>query len=391
MTKKLITFILAVFVIFALCSCNNASSPPRVSPENDYDEITEEAVEELMANMTREEKIAQMLIIEPSKSGSIPSPAPGGVILFASDFTTPYKTKEFIDSLKSQSELPLIVSVDQEGGRVQRLSSLTAPKATFIPPMYNLGKTGDTALARKTGNVMATEMCALGINLTFAPVLDVYSNPDNTVIGNRSFSESPSTVSAMALSLADGLTEKGVMPCYKHFPGHGDTATDSHLALPIINKTKAQLYNTELIPFKAAIESGAEMIMIGHIALPQITGNNTPSSLSKAIITDLLKNEMGYNGLIITDSLKMKAVTNNYSEEDIYRMAVEAGADILLMPKDPQLAVRVIDEGFTEERINESVEKILFYKIKNLSQTPEYSLSVIGSTEHKNIINQIPH
>lgn len=386
MIKRILVLIFVLVSVLTVSSCKKEEIKPKTEEK---DEIAE-MVEETINNMTIDEKIAQMLIVDANRTTVLSSPAPGGVILFDSDFTTPYETQEYIATLKTQSSLPLIVSVDQEGGRVQRLSALTSPESTFIPPMYDLGKTGDTALAKSVGNIMAAEMGALGINVTFAPVLDVYSNPDNTVIGTRSFSENPHTVSDMALSLASGLYEKGVMPVYKHFPGHGDTATDSHYALPIINKTKAELYKTELIPFEAAIENGAEMIMVGHIALPQITGNTTPATLSKEIITDLLKNEMGYSGLVITDSLKMKAVTNTYSEEEIYRMAIEAGVDILLMPKNPELAMKVIKENFSKERINESVEKILYYKFKNLTDNPQYSLSVIGSIEHKKIINQIP-
>ncbi len=394
MIKRVICLAAVFCLIFTLCGCSsqqNQKIPPAPTNEStrEAEEIAQQ-VDEILLNMTLKEKAAQMLVVEVNQTGVLNSPAPGGVIFFSENFTTAAATKELIATLKSQSKVPLIVSVDQEGGRVQRLSSLKSPAATYIPPMYNLGKTDDTALAQQVGNIMAVEMGALGINVTFAPVLDVYSNPHNTVIGNRSFGENPHSVANMAISLANGLYEKGVMPVYKHFPGHGDTAVDSHVALPIISKTKAQLNATELVPFKAAIENGAQMIMVGHIALPKFTGDNTPATLSGKIITDLLKNEMGFTGLVITDSLKMKALTNNYSEEEIYQKAVEAGVDILLMPPNPQLAIKVITESFTAERIDQSVRKILTYKLKNLANLPEYELSNIGEIRHKEIIDKIP-
>lgn len=383
MIKKIFGFLLCFSLAFAFSGCKK---PPENNAKTDY--IAFEA-EEMLNNMTIEEKIAQMIITEVKNDGILPSPAPAGVILFGENFTTGEDAKALINSLKAQSETPLIISTDQEGGRVQRLASLKNPKATNIPYMYDLGSQNDLSLAKDVGRVMATEMAALGVNLTFAPCLDVYSNPLNTVIGKRSFSENPSTVSAVSSALAEGLTEKGVQPCFKHFPGHGDTATDSHIALPIINKTKDELYKTELIPFEAAIENGAEMIMVGHIALPQITGDNTPSSLSKTVITDLLKNEMGYTGIVITDSFRMKGLTDNYSEEEAVKLSIEAGADIILMPQSFDNCMRIIKENFSEERINESVRKILYYKQKNLSELPKYDLSVIGCREHQITINKI--
>ncbi len=383
MIKKFSLLILSLLTVFTCLGCQK-----QVPKNENYDPISFE-VEQQLLEMTVDEKIAQMIIPEIKNDGIVPSPAPAGIILFAENFTTPEETKALIESLRSQSEIPLIISTDQEGGRVQRLSALKKPSATHIPCMYELGKTKDTALAKDVGTVMAKEMAALGINVTFAPVLDVYSNPDNTVIGNRSFSKDAHVVSSMALSLAQGLKENGVMPVYKHFPGHGDTETDSHYALPIINKTKEELYKTELIPFENAIENGAEMIMVGHIALPALTGDNTPATLSKEIVTDLLKTELKFDGIVITDSFKMKALTDNYSQEEMYKKAVEAGVDIILMPQNYDLALKVIKENFSEERINESVRKILYYKQKNLTDLIEYDISVIGSSSHNEIIKRI--
>lgn len=382
MIKKVITLLICLICVFSFSGCKR----------NKIKQIPDDAiateVDLLLSQMSKEEKIMQMIICEIKNDGVLPSPVPSGVILFDENFTTAQKTSQFISSLSQQSEIPLIISTDQEGGKVQRLSALSFPKATYIPDMYALGKTNDMQLAKSVGEVMAKEMRSLSINLTFAPVLDVYSNK-NTVIAHRSFGENPHTVSLMSENLADGLLQNGIMPCFKHFPGHGDTDKDSHISLPIINKTKDELYKTELIPFENAIENNAQIIMIGHIALPKITGNTTPATLSKEIITDLLKNEMGFEGIVITDALNMGALTKNYSQEDIYKMAVEAGNDILLMPQDISLAVKTIEENFNDERIDQSVKKILYFKLKYLTELPKFDLSVIGSNEHQDIIDKI--
>lgn len=387
--KRIFYVILAFILALSFCSCKKeANNKTEVSSVVSEVDPFEEKIEELLSSMTLDEKISQMLIVEVENRKALPSPAPAGVILFEENFSSCNNTVDFINTLKNQSQHPLIVSVDQEGGSVQRLEKLYFPKATYIPYMYELGKTHDTDLAYQVGRVMAEEMAALGINVAFAPVLDIYSNPENTVIGKRSFGENPDTVSSMAITLAKGLEENGVMPTYKHFPGHGDTEVDSHKALPVISKTKEELYKEELIPFKAAIENDAKIIMVGHIALPLITGDNTPATLSKEIITDLLKTEMGYNGLVITDALNMGALIKNYSDEEIYKMAVEAGNDLLLMP-NPDLAIKVIKENFSEERIDSSVRKILTFKYTYLSEPKSFDLSVIGSSIHKEIINKI--
>lgn len=386
--KRIFYVILAFIFALSFSSCKKEENN-KTKVYSDFSGPSEEEIDQLLSDMTLDEKISQMLIVEAENREVLPSPAPAGVILFEENFSSCNNTVDFINALKNQSQHPLIVSVDQEGGSVQRLEKLYFPKATYIPYMYELGKTQDTDLAYQVGRVMAEEMAALGINVAFAPVLDIYSNPENTVIGKRSFGENPDTVSSMAISLAKGLEENGVMPTYKHFPGHGDTEVDSHKALPVISKTKEELYKEELIPFKAAIENDAKIIMVGHIALPLISGDNTPATLSKEIITDLLKTEMGYNGLVITDALNMGALSQNYSDEEIYKMAVEAGNDLLLMPKNPSLAIKVIKENFSEERIDSSVRKILTFKYTYLSEPKSFDLSVIGSSSHKEIINKI--
>ena len=353
-------------------------------------------IEKILSTMTIEEKIGQMLVINVEGNSitenieSIMNEVkPSGIILMKENFSSYEHTKKFIDDLKNMSDYPFIVSIDQEGGSVQRLKFLEEGNATDIPDMYSIGSLNDKVKACNVGKVMALEMRTLGINVDYAPVVDIYSNINNTVIGNRSFSENKDVVSTMAISLAKGLEDNGVIATYKHFPGHGDTEIDSHMKLPIIYKTKEEVENLELVPFKNVIANDAKLIMVGHIAFPLVTLDNTPASLSKKIVTGILKEELGFNGLVITDALNMKALTDNYSNEDIYIKSIEAGCDILLMPVDAREAISDIKNNIDEKRIDESVRKILKFKFKYLDKDNSLDKMYLGSEEHKKIIKDL--
>ena len=365
-------------------------------PPEIVEQTIEEKVDKIINEMTIEEKIGQMLIIydthetvDEELKQFIKDIKPSGFIINQNNITTFDKTKKYIEDLKQNSEIPLIISIDQEGGKVQRLQNLEDEKATYIPSMLDLGKTNDIELAYEVGRVLAEDMRTLGINVVYAPVCDVFSNPYNEVIGNRSFGSNPNLVANMCVSLGKGLEDNGIIATYKHFPGHGDTTTDSHTSLPIINKSYEELLNNELIPFKKAIENDAKIIMVGHIAFPDLTNDNIPASLSKKIITNLLKNDLGYDGLVITDALNMGALINNYSDEDIYVKAVEAGVDILLMPTDAKKAIEVIKDNISVERIDESVKKILIFKYTYLKDNI-LDESYLNNKEHQEIISRIP-
>ncbi len=318
---------------------------------------------------------------------------PGGFILFSDNFDTFKKTKEFIKNINQTASIPLFWSIDQEGGTVQRLKSLKDKKVTILPEAYEIGKTNNTEISREIGRVAGEELRVFGINMDFAPVLDIYSNPLNKVIGHRAFGTDASTVSKMAHSFGEGLKSTGVTPVYKHFPGHGDTKEDSHKDLPIINKTKEELYDRELIPFIDAIENGADAIMVGHLALPKITGSNIPSTLSKEITTDLLIEELGFKGLIITDALDMGALENNFTKEEIYERTILAGNDILLMPNPLEansIITKLVENGtISIDRINSSVSKKLKYKYTHLESLPTYDEAYLGSTEHTKIVENL--
>lgn len=366
--------------------------------EKDFEKMTvDEKVEYRMRHMTLDEKIAQMLVVyytsdtvDSNLESILQEVKPGGFILMKENITTYDQTKKFVDDVTKDSEIPMIISIDQEGGTVQRLKGISDVEVTNIPDMYDLGATGNLNLAYQVGKVMAEELRTIGVNVVYAPVLDVYSNELNTVIGKRSFSSDPQVVTDMASELAKGLEENGVIATYKHFPGHGDTEVDSHVDLPVVQKTYDELLNLELIPFQNAISSGAKMMMIGHIAVPEITGDNTPASLSKAIVTDTLKGKLGYQGLVITDALNMGALTKNYSKEEIYTQAIDAGVDLILMPSGSKQAIEFIRKNISEERINESVEKILKFKYTYLDQDHGLDKYYLGSSEHQAVIQQIP-
>lgn len=362
--------------------------------------VEKNKVEEILNKLSIEEKIGQMLIISNSNTTMTDSlknileqTHPGGIIFFKENFTDYETTKNLIEEIEATSNIPYILSTDQEGGRVQRMSELKDKNITKIPSMGSLGKTNDLKLAYNTGKVIAEELQVFGINMDFAPVIDIIDTEDNKVIGNRSFGTNATLVSDMGIFLANGLKENGVIPVFKHFPGHGNTEVDSHYDLPLLSKTKEELLKGDLIPFQKAIDNGAEVIMIGHLAIPKITNDDTPASLSKILITDILKNEMNYQGLVITDALNMKAITNHYEPKEIYELAINAGVDILLMPKDPNDAINMIKESIKEgtieeENINDSVRKILDLKYNKLSQK-KLDSSYLGSEEHQKIVNQI--
>ena len=394
MKKKFI--ILFIFIITILTGCSNNK---KVS-NKDFEKLSiEEKVNYKMDNLSIDEKIAQMLIVyyigdeyDENLSNIIKEVKPGGFILMSDNTTTYDRTLNFVKGMQNDSDIPMIISTDEEGGSVQRIKGIRDISVTDIPYMYYLGQTKDKNLAYKVGEIIANELRTIGVNLTYAPVMDIYSNPNNTVIGKRSFGSDPNTVYDMATSLKNGIEDNLVNTCIKHFPGHGDTETDSHFEIPIINKTLDELENSDLLPFIKSIND-TNMIMVGHIALPKITNSSIPASLSKEIVTDLLKNKYNYKGLVITDALNMRSLTDNYSDKEIYTMAINAGVDLLLMPNGSKNAIKYIKEAIDDEEIdintiNESVRKILTYKYSNIKEN-YLDKSYLNKSEYSNVLNQI--
>ncbi len=261
-------------------------------------------------------------------AGRIAGGAVGGVVLFGRNLTGDLEqTAALCRALhEAAKELPLVVAVDQEGGRVQRL------KAPFLalPPMARLGAFGEAALAEAAGRALGTELAALGFNVDFAPVLDVHTNPQNPVIGDRAFGTTPELVARLGTAFLRGLEGTGVLGCAKHFPGHGDTDTDSHLALPRVKHSLERMRSVELAPFSAAIEAGASLVMTAHVIFDALDPG-VPATLSARVVRELLGRELGFAGVCVSDDLEMKAIADHYGAPEAGVLAVRAGCDALLI------------------------------------------------------------
>lgn len=343
--------------------------------------VEEEKAQELLDSMTLEEKVYQLFIVTPrALTGfygvDIAGPATqealqnypvGGIIYFSENIYNEGQISDMIRLSQEYARYPLFIGVDEEGGRVSRLSSIGVTDT--LEPMATYGAQGDTARVREIGQTLGTQLGSVGFNIDFAPVADVVTNPNNTEIGDRSFSSDPQVAADMVAAMVEGLQSSGTISCLKHFPGHGSTEADSHEGLSVTSRTLEELQQTELIPFLAGIDAGAEMVMISHMSAPAITGDNTPCDLSPVIVTDLLREEMGFTGVVVTDSHEMGAITNYYGCGEAAVKAIAAGCDIVLMPYNLDEAVgavlTAIENGeLTEARIDESVLRILTLKYR---------------------------
>ena len=385
---------LILLIVFTLTGCQTAAVPapapeaaptaavpspestptPALTPVPEPDPLAEQ-----LAAMTVEEKVGQLLIggFEGTEIGDqatrlVQEYQVGGLILYGRNITGAGQLVTLTNGLKALNGdgIPLFLSIDQEGGGVDRMP----PEVRRTPGAYCVGQTGSVPAAQSYGDVLAAECAAFGLNLDFAPVLDVWSNPGNTVIGQRAFSADARTVAGLGPAAARRMMDQGVIPAVKHFPGHGDTAVDSHVGLPVVDKSPEELEETELIPFRAAIQSAGTdgqvpAVMVAHILLTQLDPER-PASLSPAVVTGLLRDELGFAGAVLTDDLTMGAVTQSYGLGEAAVLAVEAGCDILLVchGQDSVPAVRtalleaVASGRITAERLDESVYRILRLK-----------------------------
>ena len=285
----------------------------------------------------------------------------GGVILFARNVDAPLQVAEMAYDVKQLSAIPPWVGVDQEGGRVQRLR---AP-FTEWPALVSLGRRGAADLTERFGRALARELRSVGITLDFAPVLDVHTNTANPVIGDRALSKDPGEVARLGAVLIRALEAEGVAACGKHFPGHGDTSLDSHLELPVVEHEPQRLQEVELRPFRAAIAAGVAAVMTAHVRYPALD-ETSPATLSRALITDLLRGELGYDGLVVTDDMAMGAITRHREVAPAAVEAVSAGCDlVLLCEPDPAAQVDVIeglihaveDGTLSEQRVKEALRR----------------------------------
>ncbi|WP_080840409.1 beta-N-acetylhexosaminidase [Cohnella massiliensis] len=354
----------------------SATVPPEASPSSAAPpSASEDPIRLKIRNMTPEEKIGQMVLagiegdeLDDEAIKMIREHKIGGIILYGDNISDVRGTVSLINAIKrvnAGNPAPIFIGVDQEGGRVSRLPDEVEP----FPASAAVGAGGKPEQAEEMGNLLAEALLAFGLNMDFAPVLDVNSNPDNPVIGDRSFGSSAERVAEMGIAAMKGIRGGGVIPVVKHFPGHGDTSVDSHLDLPVVNKTPQQLAKQEWLPFQAAVKEQAEAIMVAHILFPKVDPKR-PASLSKTIVGTQLREKMGYDGVVMTDDLGMGAIVKNYKLADAAADAVEAGVDILLIGHgyDNERAVfeslvRCVKDGtIAETRIDESVYRILKLK-----------------------------
>ncbi len=357
-----------------------------------------------MKKLWLKEKIGQKLMIGfdglfPGKEvrDLIQERAVGGVVLFKRNIETPEQTAEMCNQLQDLSpQVPLFIAIDQEGGRISRVP----PPFTQFPSMQTLGQIGSEDLAFSVGEVIGRELKSIGVNINFAPVLDVDTNPDNPIIGGRSFSADPETVTAMACQFIGGLHQSGVIATGKHFPGHGDTSIDSHEDLPEVAHPRKRLKRVEFPPFLAAIREGLSAMMTAHILLPKLDPR-WPATLSRTIIQGILREQLNFSGVVFTDDLDMKAIHEKYDFEEVVVKSVVAGVDVLLICHDshkPLMALEIMEElasydPIFKKHIEKSADRILSLKEQFCLSRQHVDLeqvsSVIGCREHQSLAERI--
>ena len=361
-------------------------APAEPAPAEPKEVIVSAKANELMKQMTLEEKICQLFIIradtlevdenrdigvtwcDDDMKAALKKYPVGGVIYFANNVKDPAQLTKLSADLQEASKYPLFISIDEEGGQVARIANDPDFNVASYDNMLSVGKTKMPEKAKEVGSSIGAYLTEYGVNLDFAPVADIFTNPDNTVIGNRSFGTDAQTVSEMVSACIDGFHEQKIMTCIKHYPGHGDTSADTHTGYVQVDKTWDELLGQELIPFIENMDK-TDMIMAAHLTLPNVSDDKLPASLSKTLLTDKLRGELGYNGVIITDALGMGAVADNYSAAESVIKVINAGADIVLMPTSLEssynaLLKAVKDGDISEARIDESVGRILSLKDK---------------------------
>ncbi len=264
---------------------------------------------------------------------------PGGVILFSRNLVNPKQIAKLTNDLQTLAgTAPLLIAIDQEGGRVSRLPS----DFTIFPPAATVAQAGSTELAYQAAAVTAKELRAVGMNMNMAPVLDIHTNPANPIIGDRAFGTEPEQVCMMGAATIAGLHDHRVLACGKHFPGHGDTSTDSHIELPVVHATRERLKEIELQPFRYAIDHGLQAMMTAHVHYPALDPTY-PATLSSTILSGLLRQDLGFSGMIVSDDLEMRAILDHASVSDAAIRSLQAGADMLLICKDRTLATDTCD------------------------------------------------
>ena len=345
-----------------------------LTPEQKLDEIVNAGIEV----MPLEDKVAGLFVVTPESITGVSTAvqagegtqkalsqyAVGGIVYFGKNMQSEEQLKGMIDNTQLYTKYPLFIAVDEEGGSVSRVAE--AGIGTKVDSAQTIGQTGDANNAYTAGNTIGSYLTGLGFNLDFAPVADL-ANAEGSVMEKRAYGSDAAAVSPFVTSMMQGLEEQKVTACVKHFPGIGSTTADTHDGLATTDRSAEDFRANEFVVFQNAIDAGANMIMVGHMSAPALAGDNTPSSLSSAVVTDILRNELNFRGVIITDAMNMAAISNYYGADEAAIMALKAGCDMILMPEDFEKAYNGVLEAvrngtISEERINDSLRRI--YRIK---------------------------
>lgn len=354
-------------------------TPEPVEEEPEEEDILGELAASYFSEMSIENKVAGLFMVTPEAITGVRTAtqagdgtqealnqyAVGGLIYFSDNIIDKEQITTMLSNTAAMSNYPIFLAVDEEGGDVSRVAN-SSVEVEKVDAMAVIGAEGDTAKAHEAGVTIGSYLKEIGFNVDFAPVADVAAGEDSA-LGSRAFGSDPQVVKDMVSNVVDGIEGVGVSACLKHFPGLGSTAEDTHDGRVEITKSLEEMRTSDFVPFQAGIEAGADFVMVSHATAPALDDNNVPSSLSRKVITDTLRGELGFQGVIITDALDMTAITDYYTPEEAAVMAIEAGADMLLMPEDFEKAygavLAAVQEGkITEERIDESLERI--YRVK---------------------------
>lgn len=391
-----------IMLFFTGCSGSSVQEEDNNIIENNNEIEEVDKIKDKVESMSLEEKIGQLFIvgfegeeINDEIVDLVKNQKVGGLIYFSRNIVDSNQIINLNNEIKAiEKDIPLFISVDEEGGVVSRVPE----EFVKLPSSGYIGQFNDENLSYNVGKIIAKELNSLGFNMDFAPVLDIDSNPNNTVIGERAFGNNSEIVSRLGIKTMEGIKDGKIIPVVKHFPGHGDTDVDSHYGLPIVKKTLEELENLEFIPFKNAIDNGADVVMISSIILESID-NEYPATMSKKVTTDILRDSLGFDGVIATDDMTMGAIVDNYNLADAVIMSINVGSDLVLVCHgyddiiNSIVAVKdaVNSKIISEEKIDESVYRILKlkdkYNVNNKIIGNDIDIEGINS-EIKSLFNQ---
>lgn len=402
MKRRLLCVCLSVLMLATLSGCSllTDSGIYYIEADSDVDTLSDATIDKLVDNvvksMTLDEKVGQLFIVdmsalEPSRKSvkkkqlsktlknNLALYPVGGVILYSADIKTPEQVKRLLQNLQAECDIPLFLCVDEEGGSVSRIASNAKMDWEGVVSMEELGQTGDTAQAERVGEELGKKLKELGFQVDFAPVSDVAGTSDvetldvqssqATELSGRMLGSTPKLVADMVKQLVKGITSEGVCATLKHFPGQGSASSDTHVSSAVVDKTIDELRASDFVPFASGIKAGAQFVMMSHESLRSVTGDNTPACMSSLIIQDILREELGFENIVVTDAMNMVPITAQYTSAEAAVNCIAAGVDMILMPQDLESAYdgvldAVADGTLSEETIDTSVRRILKCKIE---------------------------